>query len=100
MLTGTVVEIFYSPYAWVQLCNVVIIVIGQIADKGNCPLTTLENRLYERYDPSKVYWDPETHKASFIRHHIKIFGKTLPKGTTTALLCIVLGITFLQLIFK
>lgn len=94
VLLGTVVEIFYTPYAKIQFCIIIGTFLFQLACKGNCPLTLFENLLLEKIDPAKAY------DESFIRHYLKKYLKIdSPKGTTLVLLTVALLITIWRTFF-
>lgn len=99
MFGGTILEIFHPAYAKTQLILVFATAAFQTLGRGWCPLTFLENAIWEKCAPERMYCDPKTYQASFIRHCLKKFlGINAPKGTTTGLLVLVLAVTILILL--
>jgi len=91
---GTIVELFYPAYAPIQFSIIIGTGLFQLLGRGHCPLTLLENLLWEKCDPKKMYCDTETYSYSFIRHYTKKFtGWELPVGTTSGLIIFVITIT-------
>ncbi len=98
---GTLVEIFFHPYAHIQIWIIIGTALFQLLVQGHCPLTYLENSLLEKSAPKEVYWDKATFETSFVRYCLKKFlGITAPKGTTTASLIVILVITVTVLLFE
>ncbi len=98
MFSGTIWIIFYPENAWKQLILIFFVAAFQSLGQGWCPLTWLENSIWEKSQPERAYWDPETYRASFIRHCLKRYlNIDAPEGTTTRLLILVLGVTLVQL---
>ena len=99
VLLGTIAECFYHPYAKIQLGIIIGTGLFQLLGNGHCPLTLFENLTLQQSAPEKMYCDPITYEASFVRYVLKKFFKfNAPKGTTTALLIIALVTTIVILI--